>query len=776
MLPQALEDGANRAFAVGAELRDSPRRRGKVDQRMGLCSLRALIVGVAIAGAAGACRPPRRPAPDPTAELRREIAAAEARRGASVEALLPMLGGGDPLRGALAMRALGRIGGTTARASLIAALRCEGTTSCNPGLVRDAAGALGMSIALDEPLAAELAATSAALWGALARAIDPAVRASLLEALGRAGLPDVQPALTEELRGSGVTAEAAAIALGRHGRRRLPWSDLVRTGVVRATAHAERDVRYAATWALSRESLDPATAASATSTIVNAEVAAALTRRVSDDDAQIRAVALAGLTRRGLAPAATAAITAALYDRDWRVAVEALRARAAVGDPEGADLIAAAVGGRVRALAQDSGGAPGDAPLVVEGLRLLAEQGARPQVATELRAAMIAAESIQVRAPVAAGWIRCLAGAALERAAAEPQPGQLLTCGGGALAEAYAATAVADLIAAKAGSADARRAAADALWSSTDPRVRAALLTSLRSLESLDPQTALSLLTRLQTGLAGADGVVASAAIDAVGRLIPAAGLPFGLDPTLHARLDSLVASAATRAGTEQDPELASALLEFLTERKVAQGEASCRRAAVHPNPAVVRAALHCLAALGASASPPSDTPPAAEPPPVDLALAVGKSWRWTVTTTHGDVVIQLAGTVAPWHVATIVMLTQRGFYDGLEFHRVVPNFVVQGGDPTQSGSGGPGFALPAEPGSRVDGDLYDVGAVGFADAGKDTGGSQWFVMHSRAPHLEGRYTRVGQVIEGQDVIDRLLVGDRVVRARVTAVDAPPAR
>jgi cyclophilin family peptidyl-prolyl cis-trans isomerase len=120
--------------------------------------------------------------------------------------------------------------------------------------------------------------------------------------------------------------------------------------------------------------------------------------------------------------------------------------------------------------------------------------------------------------------------------------------------------------------------------------------------------------------------------------------------------------------------------------------------------------------------------------------------------------------------VAAIVSLTQRHFYDGLEFHRVVPNFVVQGGDPTQTGSGGPGFALPAEPGSRLDGDSYKAGAVGFADAGKDSGGSQWFAMHSRAPHLEGRYTRVGQVVSGHDVVARLLVGDRVVTAQVTAL------
>jgi peptidyl-prolyl cis-trans isomerase B (cyclophilin B) len=117
--------------------------------------------------------------------------------------------------------------------------------------------------------------------------------------------------------------------------------------------------------------------------------------------------------------------------------------------------------------------------------------------------------------------------------------------------------------------------------------------------------------------------------------------------------------------------------------------------------------------------------------------------------------------------VATIVTLAQRGFYDGLAFHRVVPGFVVQGGDPTGSGAGGPGFTVPSEPASRSESAGFVTGAVGIADAGRDSGGSQFFVMHGRAPHLDGRYTWVGAVIRGQDVADALLIGDRIVRSTV---------
>jgi cyclophilin family peptidyl-prolyl cis-trans isomerase len=126
-------------------------------------------------------------------------------------------------------------------------------------------------------------------------------------------------------------------------------------------------------------------------------------------------------------------------------------------------------------------------------------------------------------------------------------------------------------------------------------------------------------------------------------------------------------------------------------------------------------------------------------------------------------IVIELDGDAAPWHVATFANLANKGFYDTLLFHRVVPDFVVQGGDPTGTGWGGPGFTLPAEPSNA----RYDRGVVGVADAGKDTGGSQWFAMHSRAPHLEGRYTVIGRIVEGEEHVDELLVGDRIVKSSV---------
>lgn len=113
--------------------------------------------------------------------------------------------------------------------------------------------------------------------------------------------------------------------------------------------------------------------------------------------------------------------------------------------------------------------------------------------------------------------------------------------------------------------------------------------------------------------------------------------------------------------------------------------------------------------------------------------------------------------------MSMIKLATQRGFYRGLQFHRVVSNFVVQGGDPRGDGWGGPGYSLRSEFSPLS----YETGTVGIASAGKDTEGSQFFITHSPQPHLDGRYTVIGRVVEGMDVVDKLQVGDRMFDFKV---------
>jgi cyclophilin family peptidyl-prolyl cis-trans isomerase len=138
-------------------------------------------------------------------------------------------------------------------------------------------------------------------------------------------------------------------------------------------------------------------------------------------------------------------------------------------------------------------------------------------------------------------------------------------------------------------------------------------------------------------------------------------------------------------------------------------------------------------------------------------ALArIGRNVRAVVTTSKGSFTIELLPEAAPLTVDNFVQLAQRGYFRNVTFHRVVPNFVIQGGDPRGDGNGGPGYSIRCE----INQALYDRAAVGMALSGKDTGGSQWFVTHAPQPHLDGGYTVFGRVVMGMDVVDRIVRGD----------------
>lgn len=138
-------------------------------------------------------------------------------------------------------------------------------------------------------------------------------------------------------------------------------------------------------------------------------------------------------------------------------------------------------------------------------------------------------------------------------------------------------------------------------------------------------------------------------------------------------------------------------------------------------------------------------------------ALArIGKSTRAVVTTSKGSFTIDLLPDAAPLTVDNFVQLAQRDYFRNVTIHRVVPNFVIQDGDPRGDGNGGPGYQIRCE----INQVPYDRAVVGMALSGKDTGGSQWFVTHSPQPHLDGGYTVFGRVVTGMDVVDRIVRGD----------------
>jgi peptidyl-prolyl cis-trans isomerase B (cyclophilin B) len=131
--------------------------------------------------------------------------------------------------------------------------------------------------------------------------------------------------------------------------------------------------------------------------------------------------------------------------------------------------------------------------------------------------------------------------------------------------------------------------------------------------------------------------------------------------------------------------------------------------------------------------------------------------------TRHGKIEIHLNTVEAPLTVTSFLDLARAGFYDGLVFHRVEPGFVVQGGCPRGDGNGGPGYTLRCEITRRP----YGRGAVGMALSGKDTGGSQFFITLSPQPHLDGAFTRFGQVVRGMEAVDLLRPGDVIERVEV---------
>ena len=141
------------------------------------------------------------------------------------------------------------------------------------------------------------------------------------------------------------------------------------------------------------------------------------------------------------------------------------------------------------------------------------------------------------------------------------------------------------------------------------------------------------------------------------------------------------------------------------------------------------------------------------------LPALAGNRQHATIRTSRGDISLELFGADAPITVNNFLTLARSGYYRGTRFHRVVPNFVIQDGDPRDDGNGGPGYAIRDEMNPR----RYDRGALGMALSGPDTGGSQYFITHSPQPHLDGHYTVFGRVIRGFSALDAIVQGDPIL-------------
>jgi cyclophilin family peptidyl-prolyl cis-trans isomerase len=140
-------------------------------------------------------------------------------------------------------------------------------------------------------------------------------------------------------------------------------------------------------------------------------------------------------------------------------------------------------------------------------------------------------------------------------------------------------------------------------------------------------------------------------------------------------------------------------------------------------------------------------------PAPVDQKLDANKSYTATIETSEGTITADLWPRIAPQTVNAFVFLAREGFYEGVIFHRVIPGFMIQGGDPTGSGSGGPGYKLKAEFNDMK----HEKGVLSMARTNDpNSAGSQFFIMHDRAPHLDRQYTAFGKATSGLEVIDKI--------------------
>jgi cyclophilin family peptidyl-prolyl cis-trans isomerase/HEAT repeat protein len=313
-----------------------------------------------------------------------------------------------------------------------------------------------------------------------------------------------------------------------------------------------------------------------------------------------------------------------------------------------------------------------------------------------------------------------------------------------------------------------------------DWRVRAALAEAVSSLP----------VDRAQPTLERLRGDQDLRVVPAVLRAMAAVGMP-GLEENLRARLQSDdpairtttagiigergllglrpdLIRALEQARTERDSGVRWAVLDALGRLDAASAVTFYEAALADPDWSVRLRAARWLEARTPDGSALDRIRPAPTGRPVgfyeaERLVAPKVSPHAFIDTPRGSIEIELAVLDAPLTVDNFITLARQGYFNGLQVHRVVPNFVVQDGDPRGDGTGGPGYTIRDE---LHDG-TYGRGVVGMALAGPDTGGSQWFITHSAHPHLDGRYTIFGRVTAGMELVDSLQVGDTVTRIRI---------
>ena len=247
--------------------------------------------------------------------------------------------------------------------------------------------------------------------------------------------------------------------------------------------------------------------------------------------------------------------------------------------------------------------------------------------------------------------------------------------------------------------------------------------------------------------LSHSDVVVRSTAADLIGDLPPS-----------EANTRALI-SAFANTKNDRLNDAALSILDSLGKQKTNTANEAIKGALTSEDPLIRRRAVAQLKTNGVGDFSASIGTVKTSNTRLDYIRALsrsGRSVQAVVTTSKGSFTIDFFPNEAPLTVDNFVRLAQRGYFRGITIHRVVPNFVIQDGDPRGDGNGGPGYQIRCE----INQVPYERAAVGMALSGKDTGGSQWFVTHSRQPHLDGGYTVFGRVTSGMEVVDSIVRGD----------------
>lgn len=642
--------------------------------------------------------------------------------------------------------ALARLGAPDASAALIGALR-------DPDATVRAAAVMGLgALERDAPEPAV-----SALLSALAAEVDVPLRSQLLWSLGRTGSETAWPALTD-----GLAAESALVRSGACrgiGAAGLVGSAVPEATLLRAATRVVDDpdvtVRRDCAHAVGRSPATESTAAD-------------LARGTTDPEPSVRGLAVRALGRLSTAP--LDALVAAARDPDPFVALAGMRTLVTRDDS------AAVYATRLRELAVSASTAPDSA---WPGVLLAALEAPTPTLArdpaivtatTELLGGWAAAP--HERAPA---LLHCAASRLLDLAAGVAS--LVDACGLGVVTVSEQAVIAAEVVGASPWTT-AASARLELLAAHDSEVVREAAAAAAG-----EHDEALPILRRL---LDDPDLGVRISAVDATGALLARARAA-GDAATLDALLTGTPTTAAGPASLLDDDLralLRAALEAFATaddlEGLVTTASTFERAAdatlathlgvlAAHHNVAVRRAVRSALEAADVADAVLDAAPRASPPHLITPETLVLEARRARVETERGVFVIALWPEVAPTTVSRFTELADAHDFDGLAFHRVVPGFVVQGGDPRGDGYGGPGWSQRCEDNLAA----YDRGVVGMALAGRDTGGSQFFVTITPQPHLDGRYTAFGRVVEGMDVVDQLLRGD-VIRS-VTVERGTPA-